>query len=103
MEVSMTKIFRFGAVYGAPPIFNPDLDQMGYIEASELPLSASLISDIDVWNQTFQETFFEDYPPDSGFDSLEKMVHHNVRGTELALLLQRELGRGVVVQFIPLK
>jgi hypothetical protein len=97
------KKLRFGAVYGAPPIFNPDLDRMGYVEVSELKLPPSLAGDINVWNQEFQKTFCEDYPPDSGFDSLARMAQHNTRGAELALLLQKALGGDTLVQFIPLK
>ncbi len=97
------KELRFGAVYGAPPIFNPDLDRMGYVEVSELKLPPSLAKDINIWNQEFQKTFCEDYPPDSGFDSIASMEQHNAQGAELALLLQRALGRDALVQFIPLK
>lgn len=96
------KELRFGAVYGAPPIFDPDLDRMGYVEASELDIPPSLTKDIEIWNLEFQKTFREDYPPDSGFDSLEKMAQHNAHGAELALLLQRALGEETVVRFIPL-
>jgi hypothetical protein len=63
------KELRFGAVYGAPPIFDPDLDRMGHVEVSELNLPPPFIKDINVWNQEFQNTHCEDYPPDSGFDS----------------------------------
>lgn len=97
------KKFQFGVVYGAPPIFNPDLEKMGYVEISELKLPPSLANDINVWNQQFQETFCDDYPPDSGFDSIVRLEQHNVRGAELALLLQKELGCHALVQFIPLK
>ncbi len=97
------KEFRFGAVYGAPPIFNSDLEQMGYIDPSELNLPDSLCKAINTWTQEFQETFCEDYPPESGFDSLEKRTLHNSRGRELALLLQKTLGDDTLVRFIPLK
>ena len=89
--------------FGAAPIFIPDLDRMGYIELTELKLPPTLIREIDHWNHEFQDTFCEDYPPDSGFDSLERKTQHNNRGADLAHLIQKELGGEVLVRFIPLK
>jgi len=97
------KTFRLGAVYGAPPIFNPDVDEMGYIEPSDLHLSPHLLTQLEEWNAEFQQTFFEDYPPDSGFKSEDDRNRHNAHGADLATLLQRELGAGVRIEFIPLK
>ena len=57
------KSFRFGAVYCAPPIFNADIDEMGYFEPSELGISAALLADIGDWNRAFQSTYCDAYPP----------------------------------------
>ncbi len=97
------KTLRFRAVYGAPPIFNPDVDEMGYMEPSELRLSANLLAQLDEWNREFQQTFSDDYPPDSGFASEDDQRRHNARGAELAVLLQQELGTSVRIEFIPTK
>ena len=94
---------RFGAVYGAPPIFNPALDEMGYVEPCELHLPPQLLAQLDDWNTEFQQTFSDDYPPDSGFKSKEERDRHNARGVELAVLLQRELGADVLIEFVPLR
>ena len=103
METFAMKTFRLRAVYGAPPIFNPDVDEMGYMEPSELRLSASLLAQLDEWHREFQRTFSDDYPPDSGFASEDDRRRHNVRGAELAALLQQELGASVRIEFIPIK
>lgn len=103
MEAFEMKIFRLGAVYGAPPIFNPDVDNMGYVELSDLHISSQLFTQIEEWNVEFQNTFSEDYPPDSGFKSEDDRNRHNERGTELAILLQQELGSSVRIDFIPFR
>jgi len=97
------KTFRLREVYGAPPIFNPDVDEMGYMEPSGLHMSPHLLAQLEEWNFKFQQTFFEDYPPNSGFKSDDDRNRHNARGAELATLLQQELGAGVRIEFIPLK
>lgn len=96
------KTFRLSAVYGAPPIFNADIDEMGYVEPADLGLSPNLIAELDKWNITFQKTFSEEYPPDSGFKSTSERERHNAQGAALALVLQNELGRDSMVQFVPL-
>ncbi|MBL0319314.1 MAG: hypothetical protein IPP74_08510 [Alphaproteobacteria bacterium] len=82
------KILRFGATYGAPPIFDPGLESMGYVDLADLRISDVLKWQIDLWNQQYQETFSDDYPPDSCFKSLDELIAHNKRGNELSLLLQ---------------
>lgn len=96
------KELRFGAVYGAPPFFDPEIDTMGYVEPTELELPSSLVHAIDIWNQEFQSTFFDSYPPDSGFSSREEMEWHNLRGEELADQIQHALGSDRSIRFIPL-
>jgi hypothetical protein len=103
MEAFEMKTFRLGAVYGAPPIFNPDVDEMGYVEPSDLQISPHLFAQLREWNAEFQQTFSDHYPPDSGFESEDERNRHNERGAELAALLQQELGARVRIEFIPLK
>jgi|SRR5471030_2132278 hypothetical protein len=103
METFEMKTFRLRAVYGAPPIFNPGVDEMGYMEPSELHLSSHLLARLEEWNGEFQQTFSNDYPPDSGFTSEDDRNRHNARGADLATLLQQELGESVRIEFIPLK
>jgi len=97
------KSIRLGVVYGAPPIFCADIDQMGYVEPDCLLLTPPLVADLKAWNQDFQATFCEDYPPDSGFQSEDERLEHNKRGVQLWLELQQELGANMFVEFIPLR
>lgn len=97
------KIFRLGVVYGAPPIFQADVDQMGYVDPVDLNLPRYLLVDLDEWNMEFQKTFCEEYPPDSGFGTVDDRERHNARGVDLAKLLQKELGSDAVIEFLPLK
>lgn len=97
------KTLRLSAVYGAPPIFNLDVDEMGYMEPSDLHLSSHLLARLEEWNKEFQQTFSDDYPPDSGFTSEDDRNRHNTCGAEIATLLQQELGTSVRIEFIPLK
>ena len=55
------------------------------------------------WSSEFQQTFSDDYSPDSGFTSEDERNRHNVRGAELAVMLQQELGENVRIEFVPLK
>jgi hypothetical protein len=103
METFEMKTLRLRAVYGAPPIFNPDVDEMGYMEPSCLHLSSHLLARLEEWNREFQQTFSDDYPPDSGFTSDADRNRHNTRGAEIAMLLQQEIGTRVRIDFIPLK
>lgn len=61
MEAYRVKNIRFGAVYGAPPIFCADSNAMGYISPEDLDLPESLVKDIHVWDKEFQKTFCDDY------------------------------------------
>jgi len=97
------KTLRLGAVCGAPPIFNADIEEMGYVEPSELYISPHLLAQLEAWNVEFQQTFSDDYPPDSRFKSDDERNRHNERGAELAALLQREIGANAQVEFIPLR
>jgi hypothetical protein len=96
------KKMNFGAVYNAPPFFITDLDQMGYVEISELNISPQVSKKIENWNSEFQKTFDENYPPDSRFLDPELIKQHNARGVEITNLLMHELGDKVVIKFIPL-
>lgn len=96
------KSIRLGVVYGAPPIFCADMNQMGYVELDLLPLTRSLVADLKTWDREFQNTFREDYPPNSGFRSEEDVLEHNRRGVLLWERLQQEMGKNTSVEFIPL-
>ncbi|MES2165162.1 MAG: hypothetical protein V4476_28740 [Pseudomonadota bacterium] len=97
------KTLRFGATYGAPPFFDSSMENMGYVEVAAIDLPPQLVEEINLWDSQFQATFCDDYPPDSGFDSVEKLNLHNSHGAELAASIQRNVGAEVTILFIPLK
>ena len=94
---------RFGAEYGAPPIFNPSVDDMGHVPIEDLRLSPQLSEMIINWDNQFQLTFNDDCPQESGFKSFEDLLTHNQHGKMLASLLEKELGDNVRIEFVPLK
>ncbi len=97
------KYIKFGVEYGAPPFFNTDVDKMGHIDFDEMGLSNDLLSRIREWDNDFQNTFDENYPPDSGFKSENDVFLHNLEGKEISVLMQKELGKDFLVEFVPLK
>lgn len=83
---------RLASEYLAGPIFCPEPDRMGHIDVDDLPLSQELKAQISAWDSEYQATFNSDYPPDSGFSSLEAKLRHIAKGEQLANKLQQELG-----------
>ena len=92
---------RLAKEYLASPIFCPDVDTMGHVEVEDLPISKSLIKAINDWNAEYQSTYNDDYPPDSGFNTLEEDADHVSRGAVLAERLRAELGDSYFVQYEP--
>lgn len=94
------KTIRFGVTYGTSPIFDPDVDHMGYIETKELGLSFELEKEINEWNEVYQNTFCDEYPPDSGFKNIADIMLHNKKGEILASKIEKEFGGRLRVQFL---
>lgn len=99
----MNTILRFGANYQDPPFFNTSPDKMGYIDISELKLSRDLQAQITKWDETFQLTFCDEYPPDSGFSSEIQLDAHNSEGMALCKRIQAELGEYYIIEFFPIE
>lgn len=96
------KTIRLSATYGAPPIFDADVQTMGYVDPRDLPIDGFLLDKLEEWNDRFQQTFCDDYPPDSGFLTSSDYERHNSEGAALAAVLREELGERVSVEFLPL-
>lgn len=100
MESVKMKTIRFGATYGAPPIFCEDLNYLGYVNLNELRLSKDLIKDINQWDDFYQKTFCSEYPPDSSFkNKLEEEIFVE-EGRKLAVRLHNELQDQYIVYYI---
>lgn len=92
---------RLAKEYMAGPLFCPDPERMGHVDIDRLPISPSLKSQILIWDCEYQETFNEDYPPDSGFSSLDAERLHSAEGERIAKSLQQELGGDYAVEYCP--
>ena len=94
--------FRFMLEYLASPIFCDDIEEMGHVDIEELAISEKLKKAIEKWNNEFQMTFDDDYPPDSGFTSREQLNRHIQRGKVLVEELREELGAGYEILYVPI-
>ncbi|MEE9453302.1 MAG: hypothetical protein V3V13_02820 [Paracoccaceae bacterium] len=90
---------RLAKEYLTCPVFCPDPENMGHINLGDLPISDELRQELVEWNQQYQDTFNEEYPPDSGFSSLELEKTHVQQGAKLAKKLQINLGDTYSVEY----
>lgn len=63
--------------------------KMGHID--DLPISNGLKDELFLWDKEYQATFNDDYPPDSGFSSIEDEIRHKNVGLMLAKKCKRSL------------
>lgn len=99
----MKNIIKFGVSLLAPPFFNANVDQMGHIDIDEVGLPRDLEYAVTKWNQSYQDTYCEEYPPDSGFKNNTDIDIHNAEGEALCRQIQVVLGQSYEIQFIPIQ
>ncbi|MES9962699.1 MAG: hypothetical protein ABW116_04115 [Candidatus Sedimenticola sp. 20ELBAFRAG] len=99
METIAMINLRLAKEYMAGPIFCFDPESMGHVDLVDLPISDELRLAISTWDDEYQGTFNDEYPPDSGFDSPEVDQDHIERGAILAERLQSELGSEYKVEY----
>lgn len=90
-----------GAAFYAEPVSIKDSDIFNYYDVEELNISNDLKLAIKLWDDEYQATFDEEYPPDSNFATLDLAEAHKKRGADLAKRLQDELGEGYFVEYKP--
>ena len=90
---------RLANEFLAYPIFCPDLEKMGHVAINDLPITECLKSDLRAWDEAYQSTYNDTYPPDSGFASHELLEAHWRQGEELLKRLQVELGDGYRIEY----
>lgn len=96
----MNKIsVKFQAAYMEEPVMMKDSDIFHHVDTKYLKVSAELRDAIQAWDDEYQNTLDQNYPPDSAFPSLEADIAHNEKGRLLARALQEELGEGYLVNF----
>jgi hypothetical protein len=62
-----------------------------------VPLSAELLAALAAWDERFQATFNEEYPPDSAFPTPEGEAAFVAEGAELARRIRGEVPDSVTV------
>ena len=85
--------------YFSPPLFCPDLEKMGHID--DLHISRGLKDELFLWDKEYQASFNDDYPPDSGFSSIEDEIRHKNVGVMLAKKMQKELEGRYLIEYLP--
>ncbi|ASO18909.1 hypothetical protein FHR81_001174 [Actinoalloteichus hoggarensis] len=88
-DISMLAGFFEGPLFH----FDEDGDWMNHspTQAGEdLRLSTELVADLAAWDDEYQATYDDDYPPDSRFPSPEARAAWVERGKELAARIKQE-------------
>jgi len=93
------KKLHFEAEYLSPPLFDHSIESMGAVTPEELPISQNLCDEINHWDQEFQDTFCDAYPPDSGFSTQEAELNFKRRGAILAERLRMELAGKFQIEY----
>ena len=80
--------------YGMFPLWikENDIDGFENISINEFSVSSSLKCKLDDWDNSFQNTFNEAYPPDSGFAHTEEASLFEEEGIKICKALQSEIG-----------
>ncbi|APU13379.1 hypothetical protein [Actinoalloteichus fjordicus] len=58
--------------------------------AAELSLGIDIVADLTAWNDEYQDTLDQDYPPDSKFPTPEAEQAWREKGKELAVRIKQE-------------
>ena len=89
------RTIRVMADYGCYPLWEVSSDGLSNINPEELPISSTLKARLNLWSQKYEQTFDEEYPPDSGFSSLEEEEYFKTEG----LLILNDLKLELASQF----
>ncbi|CAA6806180.1 MAG: Unknown protein [uncultured Campylobacterales bacterium] len=87
----MIKKIEFGVEFMAPPFFNPSSEEVGHLDFDEIPITEKLKQEIKEWDEVYQNTYNDEYPPDSCFKSKKQKQWFYKRGRELFEKLKQEL------------
>lgn len=79
--------------YGCSPLWLYDsINPAKNIDVSELPISDKLKKGIQIWADTYESTFDEAYPPNSGFPTKLEEAFFEFNGICIWEALQKEIG-----------
>ena len=80
---------KLWADYGSYPIWG--VDEIDNIAPEELPLSQETIERLNAWQDAYDRTLNQDYPPLSGFPSLQAKLKFKLEAINLWKKLRLEL------------
>lgn len=86
------RIIKLMPDFGCFPLWEASSHAVGNIDPKTLPLSTSLVSELENWTAQFDATLNSDDPLESGFTSSEDERDFADAGYQLCIKLQRELG-----------
>ena len=87
------RIIKLMPDYGCFPLWEASPDAVGNIDPNTLPISASLVSELDNWAAQYDATLDQENPLQSGFASIEEEHRFAEVGRGLCTKIQKELGR----------
>lgn len=80
---------KLWADYGSYPLWG--VDEIDNIAPEELPLSQETIQRLNAWQNTYDQTLNQDYPPLSNFSNQPSEIYFNQEGIRLWKQLRLEL------------
>lgn len=87
--------------YGCDPIWIEEQGIKKNITSDLLPIKSELIQQITEWNDKFQATFNDEYPPESGFLTISEKNTFNQEGCQLTMLLKENLSEAYIIEYLP--
>ncbi len=94
----MIKKIKLMPDYHCSPLWLQGTD-FDNLSPNDLPLSQVTLARLDNWAKKYDATLNDEYPPDSGFASLEDEVIFELEGIILWLQLRQELPTWEVVYY----
>ena len=88
------KTIKLASEFKCYPIWhvpNGPEDEFGPIDPHTLPISQNLLDSILRWDEAFQNTYVDAYPPDSGFKDREMAIRFLAEGDKIFESLRNEL------------
>lgn len=85
----MTIKIKLWADYGSWPIWG--VDEIDNIDPADLPLSSETIKRLNLWQDSYDQTLNQDYPPLSAFPNEKAEISFQQEGWELWQQLRKEL------------
>jgi hypothetical protein len=93
------RTIKLMADYQCSPLWENSPGRVGNISLDDLPLSKVLRIRLFDWACSFDETFNDSDPINSGFTDQGALSKFQLEGLELANLLQQELGENYSIKY----